>query len=105
MSIDIAYIVSHGFAARMVTQTNLLGLLVKEGKKVALICPDKNDTNLKEYCFNEGVELHEFNPRSQFWTGQYVEIRKYFLEDIDNNIALKEKHIWATKYNTSKKSF
>jgi hypothetical protein len=45
--IDIAYIVSHGFAARMVTQTNLLGLLVKEGKKVALICPDKNDENLK----------------------------------------------------------
>ena len=51
--IDIAYIVSHGFAARMVTQTDLLGLLVKEGKKVALICPDKNDENLKTYMLEE----------------------------------------------------
>lgn len=102
MSVDIAYIVSHGFAARMVTQTNLLGLLVKEGKKVALICPDKNDENLQKYCQKEGVELYEFNPRSQFWSAQYVELRKYFLEDIDTNVALKEKHIWATRFSTSK---
>lgn len=105
MSVDIAYIVSHGFAARMVTQTNLLGLLVKEGKKVALICPDKNDVNLKYYCENECVLLYEFNPKSTFWTAQYSEIRKYFLEDIDNNVALKEKHIWSIKYNPSKNPF
>lgn len=105
MSIDIAYIVSHGFAARMVTQTNLLGLLVKEGKEVALICPDKNDENLKVYCEKSGVHLYEFNPESSFWTAQYSEIRKYFLEDIDSNVALKEKHIWATRYNNSKNPF
>ena len=102
MSVDIAYIVSHGFAARMVTQTNLLGLLVKKGKKVALICPDKNDPNLVEYCSREKVKLAEFNPKSTFWTAQYSDTRKYFLEDINSNVALKEKHIWATKYNTSK---
>lgn len=100
--IDIAYIVSHGFAARMVTQTDLLGLLVKEGKKVALICPDKNDENLKTYCENVGVILYEFSPESSFWTAQYADMRKYFLEDIDANVALKEKHIWATRYNKSK---
>lgn len=100
--IDIAYIVSHGFAARMVTQTNLLGLLVQAGRKVALISPDKNDSNLKEYCTKHNVQLYEFNPSSKFWTSQYTDIRKYFLEDIDNNVALKEKHIWATRYNTSK---
>ena len=92
---DIAYVVSHGFAARMVTQTNLLGLLVKEGKSVALICPDKNDENLKSYCEKEGVQLFEFNPASSFWTTQYAEIRKYFLEDIETNVALKEKHIYC----------
>ncbi|MFZ1790753.1 MAG: hypothetical protein WAT92_20690 [Saprospiraceae bacterium] len=102
MSVDIAYIISHGFAARMVTQTNLLGLLVKDGKKVALICPDKNDENLKTYCESAGVILYEFNPESSFWTAQYADMRKYFLEDIDGNIALKEKHIWATRYNKSK---
>ena len=101
MNTDIAYIVSHGFAARMVTQTNLLGQLVKEGKRVALICPDKSDQNLKTYCENEGIDLYEFNPESSFWTAHYADIRKYFLEDIETNVALKEKHIYATKYNKS----
>lgn len=44
---DIVYIVSHGFASRMVTQTNLLGKLVQAGKSVALISPDKEDIVLK----------------------------------------------------------
>jgi hypothetical protein len=100
--IDIAYIISHGFAARMVTQTNLLGKLVEAGKRVALISPDKEDINLKVYCNDNGVELYEFNPTSKFWTSQYADSRKYFLEDIDSNVALKEKHVWAIKYNTSK---
>lgn len=99
---DIVYIVSHGFASRMVTQTNLLGKLVQAGKSVALISPDKEDIVLKNYCNEEGVELYEFNPSSSFWTSQYTDSRKYFLEDIDSNVALKEKHIWAIKYNTSK---
>lgn len=86
----------------MVTQTNLLGLLVKEGKKVALICPDKNDENLKNYCKSASVLLYEFSPESSFWTAQYADMRKYFLEDIDANVALKEKHIWATRYNKAK---
>lgn len=101
MEVDIAYIVSHGFAARMVTQTNLLGLLAEEGKKVALICPDGNDENLKSYCYDKGVSLIEFNPKSGFWTSQYAELRKYFLEDIEHNTALLEKHIWATQFNFS----
>lgn len=99
--IDIAYIVSHGFASRMVTQTNLLGKLVQSGKKVALISPDKEDDNLKIYCKENEVGLYEFNPSSNFWTNQYSESRKYFLEDIDLNVALKEKHVWSLKYNTS----
>ena len=103
MKTDIAYIISHGFAARMVMQTNLLGLLVKEGKKVALIAPDREDENLKIYCNENGVDLYEFNPKSSFWTSQYHDARKYFLENIKANPALWEKHIYATRYNKSKK--
>lgn len=102
MKTDIAYIISHGFAARMVMQTNLLGLLVKEGKRVALIAPDKNDENLKIYCGKNGVDLYEFNPDSNFWTSQYRDGRKYFLEDIKANPALWEKHLHATKFNKAK---
>ncbi|MEM8529106.1 MAG: hypothetical protein AAF806_19845 [Bacteroidota bacterium] len=101
--VDIAYIVSHGFAARMLTQTNLLGKLVEKGLKVALITPDKEDENLRNYCGKAKVELFEFNPSSSFWTSQYGNARKYFLEDIRNNTALWEKHLYSTQFNKSKR--
>ncbi len=102
MNIDIAYIVSHGFAARMVTQTDLLGKLVKEGLNVALICPDKNDSNLKAYCGLKNVHLYEFNENGKLGNQQYMFKRKYFLEDLKKNTALWEKHVYSIKYNKSK---
>lgn len=102
LNFDVAYIVSHGFAARMVMQTNLLGKLVTAGLKVALIAPDKDDANLVEYCNACGVDLFEYNPKSDFWTHQYSDSRKYFLEDLEKNPALLEKHIWATEINKPK---
>ena len=89
--IDICYIVSHGFAARMVLQTGLLKRLRAEGKTVSLITPDANDANLKLACESEGITLHEFK-NSQPRSGNYNRMRKYFLEDIKNNVALWEKY-------------
>lgn len=102
MSIDIAYIVSHGFAARMIMQTGLLRRLVQKGQNVALISPDANDTNLKKYCDEHHVKLIEYKSQNPRWSGLYMEKRKYFLENIEENTALYEKHIWAKKYNKSK---
>jgi hypothetical protein len=102
MPIDIAYIVSHGFAARMVMQTGLLRGLIQKGHKVALISPDANDANLKKYCDEHQITLIEYKSQSTRWSGWYMEKRKYFLENIEENTALFEKYIWATKYNQSK---
>lgn len=89
---DIAYLVSHGFAARMLTQTDLLGELRRAGRRVALICPDDEDPNLRAYCQQAGVELYRFDPVSRYWTEEYFTARRYLLEDIDANPALLEKH-------------
>ncbi|WP_235299280.1 glycosyltransferase family protein [Portibacter marinus] len=94
MKIDVAYMVSHGFAARMVTQTNLLGRLVEKGLGVALIAPDSDDINLKTYCEKYGIHLYEFRPKSNFWSDHYMKARAYFLEDINKNPALYEKYIY-----------
>jgi len=102
MSTDIVYMVSHGFAARMVMQTNLLGKLVDAEKQVAVIAPDKDDENLKSYCHKHGVDLYEFNPINDFWSAQYRMGRTYLLEDIKANPALWEKHIYAARYVKSK---
>lgn len=98
MNIDIAYIVSHGFAARMVMQTNLLGKLVQKGKKVALIAPDRSDANLVAYCQKEKIKLYEFNPKLGSISSNYIKSRAYFLENINDNPALYEKYVYATKY-------
>ncbi len=90
--IDICYIVSHGFAARMVLQTGLLERLVKQGKRVGLITPDANDPNIKAVCEASGIQLYEFKNETKRWSNQYLQMRKYFLEDIENNVALLEKH-------------
>lgn len=102
--IDICYIVSHGFAARMVLQTGLLKRLRAEGKSVALVTPDANDKNLKLACESEGILLYEFRsskPRSS----NYNRMRKYFLEDIKNNVALWEKYLWERRFNLKRGLF
>ncbi|CAN5782106.1 hypothetical protein BH11BAC4_BH11BAC4_11700 [soil metagenome] len=91
--IDIAYIISHGFAARMLLQTDLLGKLLQKGYKVAVITPAKNDENLLNYAAENGIEIIEYNPVSSLWTGEYMRLRKYLFEDIKKNAALWEKHL------------
>ena len=90
---DIAYIISHGFAARMLLQTDLLGRLIRKGYKIAVITPAKNDQNLINYAKEHGIEMIEYNPSSSLWQGEYMRIRKYLFEDIKKNAALWEKHL------------
>ncbi len=98
---DICYVVSHGFAARMVMQTNLLKKLVEQGYKVCLISPDAKDAALTEYCANNSINLVEFQPKIA-WSEDYLNARKYFLEDIKGNPALWEKHLRAIHNNPSR---
>ena len=79
---DIAYIISHGFAARMLLQTDLLGKLLQQGLKVAVITPAKNDQNLLNYAAENHIDIIEYNPKSSLWTGEYLRLRKYLFEDI-----------------------
>ena len=90
---DIVYIISHGFAARMLMQTDLLGKLSQKGFKIAVITPDKNDKNLLKYTVGKQIDLFEYNPNSALWTGEYIRLRKYLFEDIRKNPALWEKHL------------
>ena len=93
--IDVCYLISHGFASRMIFQTGLLERLVEQGKKVAVIAPDREDPNLVEYCAKQGVELYEFRAPNNLFTVDYMFRRKYFLEDIRNNPGLWAKHLRA----------
>jgi len=102
---DIAYIISHGFAARMLMQTDLLGKLSQKGFKIAVITPDKNDKNLVTYTEGKQIDIYEYNPKSALWTGEYIRLRKYLFEDIRKNPALWEKHLRDVINARQRKSF
>jgi len=98
---NIVYVISHGFSARMITQTNLLGKLVDKGLKVGLISTDNNDPGLKKYCTANNIDHFQFDKKGKLWLNNYMLKRRYFLENLEENTALLEKHIYATKYNSS----
>jgi hypothetical protein len=102
MNTDICYVVSHGFASRMLVQTDLLGRLVAQGKSVALVCPDANDPVLSGYCERHGIRLFEFRPKVRWMSDGYMMKRRYILEDIRENPALWEKHLAATKFHLAR---
>lgn len=105
MSVDICYLVSHGFASRMITQTDLLGRLQKEGRSVAVICPDSSDPVLSRYCIERGIILRQFRPRTSLFSEDYLFKRRYYLEDIKANPALWEKHLAATRFHPARNPF
>lgn len=91
MKIDICYIVSHGFAARMLLQTNLIGQLAEKGHTVAIVSQNREDPNFAVFADNPRVFLFEWQGNSNIWDDDYLYKRMYFLEDINANTALREK--------------
>ena len=105
MSVDIAYVVSHGFASRMLTQTDLLGRLRRSGATVAVISPDRNDPVLAKYCAAHDILLEEFVPRLGAFSDDYLFRRRYYLEDIRSNPAVWEKHLAVTRFHPPRNPF
>ena len=100
--IDICYIISHGFAARMLLQTGLLRKLTEAGKSIAIITPDPNDENLAELRDNPLVQIFDPEINQTIWDDDYGVKRMYYLEDIKSNPVFWEKHLYSILYTDSK---
>ncbi len=98
---DLCYVISFGFAARMLLQTGLIERLTEQGKRVAIITPDPNDPNLLALENNPRVEVFALTEKYNIWDEDYLFKRKYYLEDIKANPALWEKHIHGLFYSRS----
>ncbi len=99
---DICYVISHGFAARMVLQTGLIERLTNQGKSIAIICPDASDENFQDLSQNPLVQVHNANIDLTIWDDDYGVKRRYYLEDIHSNPVFWEKHIYSILYTKSK---
>lgn len=96
---DVLYLISHGFSARMLIQSNLLGLLKVKGVEVGIFTPFSKDRLLTEYCQEHDIKIYSYNYKLKLIDKIYLEYRKYFLEETGKNVALIEKYKWFTKYN------
>jgi hypothetical protein len=99
---DVCYVISFGFAARMLLQTGLINRLLAEGKTIAIITPDPNDANLQQFEGHPNLRVYLADIPTTIWSEDYLFKRKYYLEDIKANPALWEKHVYSLWYSTSK---
>lgn len=98
---NICYIISHGFAARMLLQTGLIDQLTKEGKTIAIITPDPNDENLKDLRDNPLVKIYDPQIQQTIWDDDYGFKRMYYLENLKSNPVFWEKHLYSIFYSKS----
>ncbi|MEO1627384.1 MAG: hypothetical protein AAFV25_19690 [Bacteroidota bacterium] len=101
-NIDICYIISHGFAARMLLQTGLILRLLQEGKQIAIVTPDPEDDNLKPLKEYPGLQIIDPDIQQTIWDDDYGFKRMYYLEDMDRNPIFWEKHRYSILYSKSK---
>ncbi|HHH50426.1 MAG TPA: hypothetical protein ENK52_05570, partial [Saprospiraceae bacterium] len=100
--IDICYVISHGFAARMLLQTGLIVRLTQAGKRVAIITPDAQDGNLEELRSNPLVTIYDAGIEQTIWDDDYNVKRMYYLEELRSNPVFWEKHLYSILYTKSK---
>ncbi|MEM1123350.1 MAG: hypothetical protein AAGJ18_23115 [Bacteroidota bacterium] len=101
VTIDVCYIISHGFAARMLLQTGLITRLTEEGKHIAIITPDATDENLRAIAANPRVHIYDPAIEQTIWDDDYGVKRMYYLEDIKSNPVFWEKHLYSILYSKS----
>ena len=93
MSPDLAYVISHGFAARMILHSTLLDQLKSRGLKVALISPDIRSPAIRDRAHDTGAELVQAPSLPSARTQLYGRLRPYLYEDVHANPALRAKHL------------
>jgi len=91
---DILYVLSNGFAARMVLQSDLLQRLHERGLRVAALSPNGNKDFFRKLCHRGHAEAIECpNPHNRLLS-HYAQARRYLFEDFEKNAALRSKHQW-----------
>ena len=90
---DLLFLISNGFSARMICQTELLPGLVAGGLRVGVLAADRQDPSLVALAERTGVELYEYDVPRGAVKAQLFSLRRYFFNDLENNPALREKYM------------
>jgi hypothetical protein len=89
----VAFVLTHGFAARTVLRSGVAGGLVRQGGQITLITPNAEETYFREECEREQVSLIQEPGSAGRVADWFRAYRPYLLDNVMNNVALKTKHV------------
>jgi hypothetical protein len=93
MSIDLCYVISHGFAARMILHSDILPHLRQRGISVALVVPNADEANMRALAEKHDVTLIQAPVLKSRVLREYETwLRRYLFEDVLANPALRSWH-------------
>ncbi len=92
---DICYVISQGFAARMILHSDLVPSLRARGLSVALIAPNAGEASLRAFAAQHQVRLEPLPALPPRWLSYYGQWRWYLYEDVRRNPSLWAKHLRA----------
>ena len=90
---EILYIISHGFAARMVLHSGLLDALRDGGVRVVIVAPNAEEEGMRSLAEEAGATLVAAPTLPTRFSSEYERFRRYLFEDVRGNPALWAKHL------------
>jgi hypothetical protein len=89
----IAFLITHGFAARMMIRSGVAKGLTMRGARVTAITPNADESYFQQECQQENVTVRQQPKSAKRIANWFRAYRPYFLDDVMNNPALKSKHL------------
>jgi hypothetical protein len=90
---DVCFIISHGFAARMIFHSNVIPALKARGLGTAVITANADHKTIQDLAGRYQVQLEKPPLLSAKRLYLYGQIRPYLYEDVRGNFALWSKHV------------
>jgi hypothetical protein len=88
----IAFLITDGFAARMMLRTGVPNRLIAAGARVTAISPNANEDYFRRECLQSGINLEQAPEIDSRLPELFRGYRQYFLDDVMNNLALNGGH-------------
>lgn len=88
----IVFLITDGFAARMIIRSGLTRRLVRQGARVTVISPNATENYFHQECRAEAINLKKAPMIAGRIAHRLRAYRPYLLDDVMNNPALKATH-------------
>lgn len=101
--VDLCYLLSHGFAARMVLQTDIIPRIHEKGMTVSVVVPSHGKQAADHIRSRYGLDVYVAPDYQTAYRREYQILRRYIFEDVKANPSLWPKHHYARDKSLSRK--